>query len=144
MGFNTSKFQQARLEQRTDVIKVPEMKAFFDEGDDHIWEVRGLTASELAMANEAMAANKDMGSIISAIATGGKDKVDAVKELMGLQSDSVPDDIVRRISMLTVASISPEIDQTTAVRLGNTFPTTFYKITNKIIELTGLGYKLGE
>lgn len=144
MGFDASKFQKARLKQRTNVLKVPELKAFFEEDEEPTWEVRGLTASELAVTNEAMSANKDMGAIITAITAGGKEKVDAVKELMGLQGDSVPDDIVRRISMLTLASISPEIDQTTAVRLGNTFPTTFFKITNSIIQLTGLGYKLGE
>ena len=144
MGFDINKFENTSFKERTAEIKVPELKNFFGEDEPTVWIVRGVNAEELARVNEAVAANKDMASIISAISSNiSKDKVDGIKNLMGLQGDSVPADIVRRIAMITAGSVSPVLPQDLVVKLGNSLPTTFYKISNKIIELTGMG-QVGE
>ncbi len=41
--------------------------------------------------------------------------------------------------MLVYGSVNPKCDQSMAVKMGEFYPTTLYKITNKITELTGMG-----
>ncbi len=142
-----NKFSAANFSPRSTAVPVPEMERFFPaetDKKDMVWEVRGLTAEELAGVNDAVQQNKNASSILSAIASKvTKEKVGAIKEAMGLSDDNAPDDVVRRIAMLTVGCVSPECPQDVAVRIGDAFPQVFYKLSNKITELTGLG-KVGE
>lgn len=145
--FEMNKFSAATFSARSFKVPVPEMEKFFPEDTDKkdmVWEVRGLTAEELAGVNEAVQQNKNAGAILSAISSKvTKEKIGAIKEAMGVSDDNAPDDVVRRIAMLTVGCVSPECPQDIAVRVGDAFPQVFYKISNKITELTGLG-KVGE
>lgn len=144
MGFDINKFETTTFEDRVVVVPVPELKEFFDKKDKPEWSVRGLTAAELAVTNEAVSANSNMEGVLSAIASHLKsDKVSAATDILGLPSDNVPNDLVRRFSMLVQGSVEPKCSQSMAVKMGETFPTTLFKLTNKIIELTGEG-KVGE
>lgn len=144
MGFNTDKFDQSQFTERTIEVPVPELSEFFDKEDKLIWIVRGLTGHELAKVNEAIRLNKDIDSILSGIVSETQsEKIEAVKESLGL-TDNTPGDLVRRIAALRNASIDPIVSQEMAVKLADTFPTTFYLLTNKIFEATGEGKMLGE
>lgn len=145
MGFDINKFETASFKERIEVVQVPELKQFFQEGEKTEWKVRGLTASELAEANDAVSTNRNVEGVLKAIASQlTSDKIDIVKEVIGLPNDDVPNDIVRRFSMLSSGSIDPICPHSVAVKLGTAFPTILYSLTNKIIELTGAGQQLGE
>ena len=144
MGFDLVKFDQAQFKERTIEVKVPELSNFFDKDEKQIWIVRGLTGHELAKVNEAVRANKDIDSILSGIMSGiHTEKIDAIRESLGL-TDDTPGDLVRRIAALRAASVEPVISQEISVKLADSFPTTFFLLTNKIFELTGEGKTLGE
>lgn len=144
MGFDLVKFDRAQFEERTIEVKVPELSDFFDKDEKQIWIVRGLTGHELAKANEAVRANKDIDSILSGIMSETHtEKIDAIRESLGL-TDNTPGDLVRRIAALRAASVEPTISQEVSVKLADSFPTTFFLLTNKIFELTGEGKTLGE
>ena len=144
MAFNTEKFGQSSFSHRMEDIPVPGLSVFFEDDEPAIWQVRGLTGHELAKVNEAVKLNKDVGSILSGISSElHSEKIDSIKEVLGL-GDNTPDDLVRRISSLRYGSVIPEITQEIAVRLADSFPTTFFQLTNKIFELTGEGKTLGE
>ena len=143
MSFDIEKFDQAQFVDRTIKIKVPELKAFFGD-DDPEWTVKGLTGHELAKVNESIKTNKDVSAILEGITSEvNSDKISAIKETLGLSTNS-PDDLIRRISTLMAGSINPMLSQEMCVKLADAFPTTFYLITNKIFELTGEGKQLGE
>lgn len=144
MAFDIEKFAGSNFSYQAVDVKVPELSGFFDEGESAVWQVRGLTGHELAKVNEAIKLNKDVGSILSGISSElHSEKIDAIKETLGI-NDTSPDDLVRRISALRFASVSPEITQEIAVKLADSFPTIFYLLTNKIFGLTGEGKTLGE
>jgi len=69
--------------------------------------------------------------------------VDAIRESLGM-TDETPDDIARRIAMLRYGSVDPECSQEMAVKVAKSFVIVLYSLTNKIMELTGLGSTLGE
>lgn len=144
MGFNSDKFTGTKYKDRTCDVPVPELKAFFDDGEEPVWTVKGLTASEIAKANDEVANNYDLLTIVSSLAsTLASDKSEAIKELVGVSEGKTPNDIVKRISQLMSGSVSPTCTREMAVKLGENFSITFFKLSNKILELSGQG-RLGE
>lgn len=140
MGFDISKFETTTFKHREVVIPVPEFAVFFGEEDKPEWTVRGLTGPELAQVNDAVATNKNVEGVLEAIAGhfGVKD-VDVLKGVVGLPAESENDDLVRRFNMLALGSVTPECPHKIAVKMGQTFPRALYRLTNEIIQLTGLG-----
>lgn len=143
MAFDADKFMRTKYRDRIEEVPVPELKKFFGEDETPIWSVKCLTAEEIAYANDAVSRNFDIAKIIEALAKNKTEgKAEAVKLMVGV-SDSVPADVVKRISHLVSGSLSPECTQEMAVKLGVNHSVTFFKLTNKILELSGKG-RLGE
>ena len=138
MPFDTERFASeiGLYEARTEDVPVNGLRAWFAEGEALVWRVRGLTTNEITRANEAVSKNRDMTKIMAKLA--GPEKADAVQELLGLDGKA-PDEAVRRLNYLVLGSIEPTVDHPLAVRLADAFPVEFTVLTNKIIELTGLG-----
>ncbi|MDR5867302.1 hypothetical protein [Halomonas koreensis] len=153
MEFDISKFTGATFTPREEDVQVPGLKAFFTgepEKDDKgnpkppVWRVRGLKGAELAKANEAVEMNRNRSAIAEALASGKDQKItEALRELIG-NGEKVPDDTAKRIEMLTLGSVSPECSGQLAVKLAEAFPIEFTQLTNKIMQLTGLGGEPGK
>jgi hypothetical protein len=142
--FNTKKFLKTKFVARTFDVPVPDMKDFFEEGAPAIWKVRGLTGQELGRANEAAGKHKSIVAIIEGVmSTSSKDNADAVKDLLGLGTDT-PADVAKRMEHICMGSVEPKCPLDLAVRICETFPIEFYQITNKIMELTGQGQVPGK
>jgi hypothetical protein len=139
------KFLQANMQAREAEVKVspPEAVQWFGKA----WTVRGLTAAELARAREAGERHESVKALISAMAGDGSDKAKALRDAMGLSEEQVPADISRRIEMLTYGSVEPRLGadlREVSVKVAESFPTLFYELTNRILELTGSGAEPGK
>jgi len=151
MKFDAERFKATTFEDRTKAVPVPQLKSFFvvdddsKEADQPVWIVRGLTGIESARVRQAIADSKNLESVIEALGVGTlKEKVEAIRKVAGLETDEdVPEDIVRRYSSLTQASIDPVCDYPLAIALAKNHPEVFYLLTNTIISLTS-GGRLGE
>lgn len=140
MGFNSEKFDNTKYKDRIAKVPVPELKKYFADGEEMVWEVKCLGANEISIANDAAQANKDIAKIVEALASNNaEEKIEAIKKSMGLPSEDVQTDIARRISMLVSASVNPKCEQHTAVKLSTFHGSVFYRITNKILGLIGEG-----
>ena len=141
-GFNAARLNGAIFKPRTEKVLVQDLADWFD--GEPIWEVRGLTGPEIAKAKEASDKNNIATKIIEALnKQNQKDKADAAMKLMGLGEDT-PANVAERIDHLMSASIDPTCDRSTALRLFEHFPMVAYTLTNKILELTGLGSQPGK
>jgi hypothetical protein len=139
--FDTKSFLKAKMVPRTEDVAVPDMAAFFPEGEKPFWTVRGLTGQELGRANEAAAKNKVIGATLDAISNlSAKEQVQEIKKSLGI-GGGVTDDVAKRIEYLTLGSVKPAITQDVAVKLCETFPAEFYELTNAIVRLTGKGHE---
>lgn len=144
MGFDTQKFQGINFKDRVAEIEIQDLAEFFDKKEKPIWRVRGLRGEELAVARESEETARNLNAIIEGItAKSAKGKAKAIMQELGLSDDKAPGDYVRRLELLRLGSVDPAIDKPIAVKLANNYPTAFYQLTNKILELTGLG-RLGE
>lgn len=133
------------FEARCEGVEVSALKDWFDspevvEGEEplkYVWQVRGLTANELAKTFEASSKAKNFDSIIQAIGSS-KAKIEELKEVLGV-GDDVPADIMKRMEQLVQGSVEPKVDHSIVQKLAEKFPIEFYMLTNKITLLTGLG-----
>ncbi len=142
--FDASKFIATQFIPREEVVKVPDLKDYFAEGDKLVWRVRGLTGYEYGKVEEVKQRNKQIGNIIEGIVSAGsKKQIEAIKQLVGNTSDAT-DDIAKRLELLVVGSVDPVCDLDLSIKLLTVFPIEFYLVTNKISELTGKGHIPGK
>jgi len=142
MTFDKNAFMRQTFKPRTELVDVPALKAWFSsENDDEKtvpkWEVRGQTASEIAKSFDSASKVKNLDAIVKAISSSSI-QVDELRKAIGI-SDDVPEDIIKRLEQLVACSVDPVVDMPLAVKLAETFPIEFYQLTNKIVELTGMG-----
>lgn len=143
-GFNLEKFEAEGFRSREGSVAVPELSAFFAEGVDPVWQIRGLTGSEVAKVRDSVQRAKDLDGLVAKLASSStRDKVDAVMEAFGLGISGEADDFVRRLTLLELGSVDPKIKREHAVKVSEVAPLAFYRLTDEIYTLTGRG-KLGE
>ncbi len=144
MNFDLMQFQGATITPRQATVPVPDLAAFFAPGADPVFTVRGLTGEEIARSNDLTLRQARIAAHINALAsTAAVDQTDALKSLLGY-GDDVPDDLAKRLDHLVYGCVEPPLDRPTAVKLFASFPIVAYTLTNKILELTGLGPDLGK
>lgn len=144
MGFDSEKFMATNFIPREDVVKVDDLKDFFDDKKKPEWKIRGLKGVEIARARESAEKNKKLKSIIEGIVSENNKKLtEAIKDLIGNPAD-VPQDIAYRVETLIAGSIEPSADYPLAVKLCEVYPIEFYDITNRIIQLSGKGHIPGK
>lgn len=144
MSFDQLRFQQATLAPRQETVWTRELASFFAPGVDPVFTVRGLTGEELARANDIQARQQRLAAHIDALSvTGGGDAREALRSLLGY-GDDVPEELAKRLDYLVYGCVEPAMDRPTAVKLFAAYPIIGYTLTNKILNLTGLGADVGK
>ena len=143
-GFDEKKYMRQQFEARTESVPVVELAAWFDEGADPAFIVRGLTFEELSKAESAADNSKTMLNLVNSLsAKKGAEVGEGIKNAFGVGEDT-PASMIKRIQHLMMGSVDPVIDETLAVKLASTFPVEFTALTNTIVKLTGKGYVPGK
>lgn len=146
MPFNLAAFEKAEFIPRTKSVPVPGLKQFFGKGKP-VWIVRGATSEETFRAAEGQAKQLNMASMVTALVdvdTTEADKVESIKKALGVSDKSVPGELSKRIELLAMCSVKPEISLAIAVKVAEAVPVTFVELTNAIFEMTGKGQKTEE
>ncbi len=135
MSFDKAKFMKQGFEQRTAKVEVPNLSFFFE--DSPVITVRGLTANENSIAKQSATQQKDLITIVKSL-SNSEEKISNLKEILGLDGGTTID-ISNRLNQLAMGSVDPNLEIDVCVKIAEYFPFDFYNLTNKIIELTGLG-----
>jgi len=145
MPFDVEKFRAAAVQPRTEDVKVPGMAHWFGKKADAEWRVRGLTFEEIARAEVAADKSSTMLALIDSLAGDAsvKDKVESIRDALGYGADT-PGVVIKRLEMLVTASVDPVITLDIGVKLANVHPVEFKQLTDKVLELTGLGQTVGK
>jgi hypothetical protein len=137
MPFDSKRFLSTTFAPRTADVAVPGLADWFGDGEPAVWTVRGQTANEVAVSIDAGNKQRNIDSIVKAIAANS-DQVEELRRAIGVSKDTHAD-IVKRLEMLTQCSVEPSITLDVAVKLAEARPIEFYALTNKILHLTGEG-----
>jgi len=146
MPFEIEKFRTTEYERRTDPVPVPALAGFFEDGEKPEIVVQSLTGPEVYRAEQRVAANKSIETLVKKLAGGnGAEAVDAVLDAMGVSGTSVPDALAKAIAYVEFGCQSIDLTQSDAVRLAEYHIDSFLSLFNKINSLTALGHvPLGE
>ena len=139
-GFDLGRFETEQLKQREKAVPVAELAAFFGNGSPPEWRIRGLSGIEVALVHDSARRSKDLDGIIKGLASNvSSEKTDAIKAAFGISPDATPDDYVKRLTMLELGSIEPKIRRDHAVKVAEFNALVFYRLTDEIMLLTGMG-----
>lgn len=137
--FDAKAFEKARFEPRTRDVRVPSLAAFFSEGSEPVFTVRGLSGQELGQVEAELASAKSYDDLIAALAERkGKEIAAQLKEQLGL-GEEVPKQTARAIFTLIMGIVEPKMDRAAVVKLCTFFPADFYDLYNKVKDLSGQG-----
>ncbi len=140
---NIKKFSASKWKHRTDTVQTPELAPWCAEDEKAECIVRNLDAVELACANEAAGQASKRAAIAEGLAGRGAEITDAIRQFIGAAGDA-PADHVRRLELLQLGSVKPVFDLPAAMHLATNLPATFMLLTNRILELTGMGAEPGK
>lgn len=107
-------------------------------GDGKV-RIRGLTAAELAQAEEESDRSKVLIGVAEKLAGTSKEKLAGLLDGLGLGSDQVPQALAKKICHVRTAVIDPEMGMDDVVKLAETFPIEFGQLAHAIYDLTGKG-----
>lgn len=135
--FDLANFRKAEFKPRERELKLAALKsAGFGDG---VIKVRGLTAHEIAQADEAATRGKLASDLVEKLAgASGKEKAAALLEGVGISGD-VPALLAKRYEHVKIGVVEPALDLADVVKFGDTFPIEFSQVANTILELTGQG-----
>jgi hypothetical protein len=144
MAFDEGRFMAENYAARIEKVPVPDLKRFFGENEKPVWTVRGLTAIEIAKA-QAIADRRDLSkAILDGLITMRADEVkEAITKLVG-RSNEIPEEMVKKIEHLVIASVDPVCSEDMAVKISKVAPTTFFTLANAIWNLSGQGMLPGK
>lgn len=132
--FDLNAFRKAEFKPREVEIKLSALAAFGES-----FKVRGLTATEIAQADEAAQKGKLLSDLVEKLAGAtGKKKAAALLEGVGV-SDDVPALLAKRFEHVCMGVVEPQLELADVVKLADTFPIEFSQLANKVLELTGQG-----
>jgi hypothetical protein len=139
--FDARAFNKAKLEHRMEAVPVPELSEFFQLGDEEktpTWIVRGLSGDEFARASDSSRRAETALSLAQSLAGGGAEIGEHLSNLLGYGPETNPE-FTKRVEILKAGAVSPTVDHGTVVRLGKFYPMTLWRLTGKILELSGQG-----
>jgi len=141
MAFDVKSFKKSEFSTRSEEVRVEGLAEWFEEEDEPVFIVRGLSGREMAVANEASERNTAWTRIMEAMSSSNvQDQIQAIQRMMGLTpGEEVPDSLAKRHEHLKMGAVDPELDHEAAVKLAERYPVEFYQLTNKIMELSGKG-----
>lgn len=132
--FDLGAFRKADFKPREAELNCSALSAF-----GGTFKVRGLTALEIAQADESAQKGKLLSELVEKLAgSSGKKKAAALLEGVGI-SDDVPALLAKRYEHVCMGCIEPKLELADVVKLGEAYPVEFSQIANKILELTGQG-----
>jgi len=146
-GLDVDRLAAGKFNLRRASVQVEALSGFFPDGEDPVWEVRQLTGVELARVRESPETSERIRAVVQALSGGETPPSQAVLDAFGMSREETPADFSRRIETLVSGSVKPALDAAkrhVAVTIAENFPMTFYALTNKIMDLTGMGAEVGK
>ena len=147
MGFDEKGFMNAKCRHRTAVVPVPELSAFFGEDENPEFTVRSLSGEEygrvLDAVNEYRA--EDVRALVASVSGGETEKiVEGLKDFLTTGKKRMPDDVIRRSYLIEYGVDSPKLSHETVMKIRKHSAEVFYRLSEKIKSLTGMGSELGK
>jgi len=144
MAFDYDKFDQTTVLFPTRKVPVPQLSAFFPEGEAPEWEIKPLTGLELGIVEEAGQKSEAMRHLFEALAGNTVDKMKSgFDELFNLGDDPTPAQYLRWVTIFELGSV-PRCPKHIAVKIAHAQAGVFRNIVHEISKMSAMGADLGK
>lgn len=145
-NFDLGAFRKAKFTPREEDVPLAELAeaGLAESGEagkkpaEVVFRVRGLTAQELAKADEEADSSQLLAKVAERLAGSEAEKVQALVDGLGL-GQGTPKTLAKKIAHVQMGVIDPEMKVTDVAKLADAFPMEFTKLANRIYGLTGKG-----
>ncbi len=147
-NFDLDAFRKAKFQAREQEVPLPGLTSggfggYEGEGDDAqpvpvVFKVRGLTADELARADQEADNSKLLGKVAERLAGSEAEKAQALLDGLGL-GDDTPQALAKKLAHVQMAVVEPQLKIQDVVRIADAYPTDFLELSSQIYSLTGQG-----
>lgn len=147
-NFDLAAFRKAKFQPREQDVPLAGLTAggfggYEGEGDQAqpvpvVFKVRGLTADELARAEQQADNAKLLVKVAEGLAGSEAERSRALLEGLGL-GDDTPKALAQKLAHVQMAVIEPTLKIQDVVRIADAYPTDFLEIYTHIYHLTGKG-----
>ena len=145
MSFDVNAFENASVNFPTKKIPVPELKAFFPEGEEPEWEIKSLTGIEIAISNQAPIDYGRKKAMIEALTDDNASSVEmkkAFQDLLGqCPEDTMPEEYLRWLKIVEFGSVTHSPEHI-CVKLAHAKGAVFRLIAHEISLMSGIGADL--
>ncbi len=147
-NFDLDAFRKAKFQAREQEVPLPGLTSggfggYEGEGDDAqpvpvVFKVRGLTADELARADQEADNSKLLVKVAERLAGSEAEKAQALLDGLGL-GDDTPQALAKKLAHVQMAVVEPQLKIQDVVRIADAYPTDFLELSSQIYSLTGQG-----
>jgi len=147
-NFDLAAFRKAKFQERAEDVPLSGLTAagfggYEGEGDDAkpkqvVYRVRGLTAQELAKADQEADNSKVLLKVAEQLAGTESERAQGLLSGLGL-GDDTPKALAKKLSHVQMAVVSPQLKIQDVVRIADAFPMDFLELSVHIYDLTGQG-----
>lgn len=147
-NFDLAAFRKAKFQPREEDVPLAGLTAagfggYEGEGNDAqpvpvVFKVRGLTAEELARADQEADNSKLLVKVAERLAGSESERAQALMDGLGL-GDGTPQALAKKLAHAQLAVVSPALKIQDVVRIADAYPMDFLELTNHIYNLTGQG-----
>lgn len=147
-NFDLAAFRRAKFQPREQAVPLAGLTAagfggYEGEGDQAqpvpvVFKVRGLTADELARADQEADNSKLLVKVAERLAGSEAEKAQALLDGLGLGTET-PQALAKKLAHVQMGVVEPLLKIQDVVRLADAYPTDFLELSNHIYALTGQG-----
>ncbi|MBY6032191.1 hypothetical protein KUV59_03355 [Marinobacter daepoensis] len=146
-NFDLAAFRKAKFQPREQDVPMAGLTAggfggYEGEGEAQpvpvVFKVRGLTADELARADQEADNSKLLVKVAERLAGSEAEKAQALLDGLGL-GDDTPQALAKKLAHVQMAVVEPQLKIQDVVRIADAYPTDFLEVSNHIYHLTGQG-----
>ena len=147
-NFDLANFRKAKFQERVEDVPLSGLTAsgfagYEGEGEEAkalpvVFQVRGLTAEELAKADQEADNSKVLLQVAERLAGTESERAKGLLEGLGL-GDGTPKALAKKLSHVQMAVLKPSLKIQDVVRIADAYPMDFLELTVRIYNLTGQG-----
>ena len=143
MAFDLKAFERIDVKRRTEEVPVPELVELFGE-DKPVFIVQNLDAPEIMKVEVSAQSNDRMIELVKGLFSKvEKEKINAIQELAGIPADLDPS-YIKCLTRIELGLVTPKLDRQAIIKIGKASNEVFYRINQKIKDLSGKGAELGK
>ncbi len=144
MNFDPQKLSQ-ELEAREAEVVCNELKVLYDPEpqENIVFKMRGLSGNDIVQVSGARDTGRFVEMLSEALTkNNGHEGAEAIRSMLGIFDEGLHPELKYRVELVVRGAVEPKIDYPLAAKMAKDRYVVLNRLSDKLLELTGLGAQL--